>query len=148
MSMEQLIRMRNAVEGNDNLRNRSNIELAILGAILDDDEVPVKDFISETQGEIDVTGKFKRMIGELILTNKRILFLSSDESDENEKRVFEIGYDEMDDCFVSYNENNVEEGLFVVVLDDYYYIFTGLMRFGLSQWGDYVRKRMEEMQAE
>lgn len=145
MSMEQLIRMRDVVEGNDNLRDRTNIELAVLGAILDDDEIPVKDFISETQGEIDVTGKFRRVIGELILTNKRILFMSSD---ENEKRVFEIGYDEMDDCFVSYNENNIEEGLFVVVLDDYHYIFTGLMRFGLSQWEDYVRKRMKEMQAE
>lgn len=142
MSMERLIELRDIFEDNHDLIEKNHLELAVLGAILEAGEIPVKNFNARTKSEVDGSliekGSFQ---GELMLTDRRVLFMTR----ENKRsQVFEIRYEEIDDFFIDVNERDKTDGIIVVVAEGAYYSFSGLMRFGLSKWADYVHERLNK----
>lgn len=141
MSMERLIELKNIFKDNADLMEKTSLELAVLATLIDNDETPVKNFIAETayhdyewftQGEL--------ITGELMLTDKRILFITK----RNGKgQVFEIKYEEIDGFYTGVDETDKMKGIITVLSEGSYYVFSGLMRFGLTRWEEYVNGKMK-----
>lgn len=142
MSMERLIELRDIVAESSELSDKTNLELAVWGSMLEKDEIPIKDFIAETRYDIDgIIPRSKYVTGELLLTDRRLIFTVKN---KNGLERLELRYNQMDDFFVDKDKYDKEKGVIVIVSEGAYVTFTGLMRFGLNRWADYVNERIEE----
>lgn len=139
MSLERLIELKNIFEENEDLIDKTPFELSVLGAFLEKDETPVKIFVAETVDEYSQSNKLK---GELILTDKKIIFMTRD---ENKGEIFEMRYDEMDDFFICTDEQDKSNGIIAVIAEGVHFTFSGLMRFGLKRWEEYVNDKIKEL---
>lgn len=145
MSALKLLKLKKVIENNSDIGNKTNLELVVWATILEDDEIPIKNFkarmVDMVSIVVHVPPDTDLIEGELLITNKRIIFISGDETGGE---LIYFYYNEMDDFFKGSNQNDPEDGIFVVEVGGYYSIFSGFMRFGMSKWEDYVLEKIEE----
>lgn len=133
--LDKLVKLKLEVENNEALKGRTNVELAFLARVLDDNELPIKDFDCYS-----ITTDGEKMPGTLLLTEKRAVFMGS----TGDKIFGDFPYAEIEQFIAGVNERKKSEGVFVIVMGGLFYSFSGLMRFGLSQWEDYVSAKLKE----
>lgn len=139
--MEKLFKLKEAIENNTDLSEVASAELVIWGSILEDGEVPVKNFKTEIFDPTGLMGRENSIKGQLLLTEKRILFVI-DGRDGSE--ALELGYEIVDSFFTDVDEDDKSQGVIIVVSEGSYYTFSSLMRFGLSRWEEYVGNKIKE----
>lgn len=135
MSMIRLIELKKIVEESKDLSEMTPLELVVWGAILEDGEIPVKNFHAKT---LDNTGLGILIEGQLLLTNTRVLFIIDEEGGS-----YSIKYKDMDEFYSGFNQRDKTEGLLIIVSEGAFYSFSGLNRFGLKRWEEYVNNKID-----
>lgn len=132
--LEKLAKLKGESLENEALKGVSNVELAFLANTFEDNEKPVKKFECYS-----ISSGGEKISGTLLLTDKRVVFMGK----TGDKIYGDFPYKEIEQFIVGVNEKKKEEGVFVIVMGGLFYSFSGLMRFGLTQWEDYVSERIK-----
>lgn len=126
------------IKSTDDVLNKySEIELDMLSETLIEGEYPVKDFL---KAEV-LTENNSTIDGRLLITNKSIMFYY-------QNNLFfdcvKIPFEDIALVAEGFDYSNKESGMLTVYTEELGYVFSGLMRFGLSKWIDYISKNIQD----
>lgn len=138
MNLKQRKIIEDKIKSTDDVLNKySEIELDMLSETLIEDEYPVKDFLkAEVLTEDNLT-----IEGRLLITNKSIMFYYQTDL------LFDYVKIPLEDIVVvveGFDYSNRESGLLTIYTEELGYSFSGLMRFGLSKWVDYISENIQD----